>query len=38
MPIEQVQHMLGHTKVDTTLQYAMVEQNNVKLAHRKFLS
>ncbi|MFA7436321.1 MAG: site-specific tyrosine recombinase/integron integrase [Bacilli bacterium] len=38
MPIEQVQHMLGHTKVDTTLQYAMVEQNNVKIAHRKFLS
>ncbi len=38
MPIEQVQHMLGHTKVDTTLQYAMVDQNNVKIAHRKFLS
>lgn len=38
MPIEQVQHMLGHTKVDTTLQYAMVEQNNVKITHRKFLS
>ena len=38
MPIEQVQHLLGPTKVDTTLQYAMVEQNNVKLAHRKFLS
>ncbi len=37
MPIEQVQHMLVHTKVDTTLQYAMVEQNNVKIAHRKFL-
>ena len=30
--------MLGHTKVDTTLQYAMVEQNNVQLAHTKFLS
>ena len=30
MPIEQVQQLLGHQKIDTTLQYAMVSQNNVK--------
>jgi integrase len=38
MPIEQVQHLLGHQSVDTTLQYAMVNQNNVKLSHRKYLA
>jgi site-specific recombinase XerD len=38
MPIEQVQHLLGHTKIDTTLQYAMVEDNNVKIAHKKYIS
>jgi len=37
MPIEQVQHMLGHQSIDTTLQYAMVNQQNVKLAHKKYL-
>ena len=37
MPIEQVQRLLGHCKIDTTLHYAMVNQNNVKTAHRKFL-
>lgn len=37
MPIEQVQCMLGHQSIDTTLQYAMVNQNNVKIAHKKFL-
>ncbi len=37
MPIEQVQHLLGHQSLDTTLQYAMVNQNNVKLSHHKFL-
>lgn len=37
MPIEQVQKLLGHTKIDTTLHYAMVNQTNVKMAHRKFL-
>ena len=37
MPIEQVQHLLGHQSMDTTLQYAMVNQNNVKLSHQKFL-
>lgn len=36
MPIEQVQHLLGHQSLDTTLQYAMVNQNNVKMSHRKF--
>lgn len=38
MPIEQVQVLLGHTKIDTTLQYAMVSQKNVKLAHQKYIS
>lgn len=38
MPIEQVQKLLGHVKIDTTLNYAMVNQNNVKIAHRKFIS
>ena len=37
MPIEQVQHLLGHTKIDTTLQYAIVNQNNVKMSHRRYL-
>ncbi|KEZ24111.1 site-specific tyrosine recombinase/integron integrase [Ureaplasma diversum] len=37
MPIEQVQRLLGHEKVDTTLKYAMVKQNNVKLAHQKYI-
>ena len=38
MPIEQVQKLLGHVRIDTTLQYAMVNQSNVKISHRKFLS
>lgn len=38
MPIEQVQKLLGHVKIDTTLNYAMVNQNNVKIAHRKYIS
>ena len=37
MPIEQVQHLLGHQSLDTTLQYAMVNQNNVKLSHHRFI-
>lgn len=37
MPIEQVQQLLGHQSVDTTLQYAMVNQNNVKLSHRRYI-
>mgnify|MGYP000854328955 CR=1 FL=1 len=37
MPIEQLQQLLGHRKVDTTLQYAMVKQSNVKIAHRKYI-
>lgn len=37
MPIEQLQCLLGHQRIDTTLQYAMVKQNNVKLAHRKYI-
>lgn len=38
MPIEQVQKILGHSQIDTTMQYAMVNQNNVKTAHRKFVA
>ena len=38
MPIEQLQHLLGHQKIDTTLQYAMVKQSNVKIAHKKYIS
>ena len=37
MPIEQVQQLLGHQSVDTTLQYAMVNQSNVKLSHHRFI-
>lgn len=37
MPIEQLQHLLGHQKIDTTLQYAMVKQSNVKIAHKRYI-
>ena len=37
MPIEQVQHLLGHQSIDTTLQYAMVNQANVKISCKKFI-
>ena len=37
MPIEQLQKLLGHSKIDTTVQYAMVKQSNVKIAHRKYI-
>jgi site-specific recombinase XerD len=38
MPIEQVQRLLGHVRIDTTLHYAMVSQQNVKMSHKKYLS
>ena len=38
MPIEQVQRMLGHQQIDTTMHYAMVNQNNVKISHRKYMT
>lgn len=38
MPIEQVQRLLGHQQIDTTMHYAMVNQNNVKISHRKFIA
>ena len=38
MPIEQVQKLLGHQQIDTTMHYAMVNQNNVKTSHRKFIA
>ena len=37
MPIEQVQKLLGHQKIDTTMEYAMVDQQNVKVSHKKFI-
>ena len=38
MPIEQVQKMLGHSQIDTTMQYVIVNQNNVKASHQKFIA
>lgn len=38
MPIEQVQKLLGHSQIDTTMQYAIVNQTNVKTSHRKFIA
>ena len=38
MPIEQVQRLLGHVRIDTTMHYAMVNQSNVKISHRRYLS
>ena len=38
MPIEQVQKILGHSQIDTTMQYAMVSQSNVKASHKRFIS
>lgn len=38
MPVEQVQKLLGHSQIDTTMQYAIVNQNNVKESHRKFIA
>lgn len=38
MPIEQVQKILGHSQIDTTMQYAMVNQTNVKASHQKFIA
>ena len=37
MPIEQLQQLLGHQRIDTTLHYAMVKQSNVKISHKKFI-
>ena len=38
MPIEQVQRILGHSQIDTTMQYAMVNQSNVKSSHQKYMA
>ena len=38
MPVEQVQRLLGHSKIETTMEYAMVDQSNVKISHKKYLS
>ena len=36
--VEQVQKLLGHVKIETTMHYAMVNQNNVKISHRRFIA
>ena len=38
MPIEQVQRLLGHSQIDTTMRYAMVNQNNVKVSHGRYIA
>lgn len=38
MPIEQLQKILGHSQIDTTMQYAIVNQNNVKVSHRRYIA
>ena len=38
MPVEQVQKLLGHVKIETTMHYAMVNQSNVKISHRRFIA
>ncbi len=38
MPIEQVQKILGHSQIDTTMQYAIVNQSNVKASHRRYIA
>ena len=38
MPIEQVQSLLGHSQIDTTMKYAMVSQSNVKQSHRRYIA
>lgn len=38
MPIEQVQKLLGHSQIDTTMQYAIVNQTNVETSHQKFIA
>lgn len=38
MPIEQVQKILGHSQIDTTMQYAIVNQTNVKNSHQKYIA
>lgn len=38
MPIEQVQRLLGHSQIDTTMQHAMVNQKNVKTSHQKYIA
>ena len=38
MPIEQVQKLLGHAQIDTTMQYAIVNQNNVKVSHQRYMA
>ena len=38
MPVEQVQRLLGHSKIDTTMQYALVNQSNVKNSHKRYIA
>ncbi len=38
MPIEQVKTLLGHSQIDTTMEYAIVNQTNVKNSHKKYIA
>lgn len=38
MPVEQVQKLLGHVKIETTMNYALVNQSNVKISHRRYIA
>ena len=38
MPVEQVQKLLGHVKIETTMHYALVNQSNVKISHRRYIA
>lgn len=38
MPIEQVQELLGHVKIETTRIYCTVTKEQVKASHRRYMS
>lgn len=38
MPIEQLQTLLGHSQINTTMEYAIVNQANVKTSHKKYIA
>ena len=38
MPVEQLQTLLGHSQINTTMEYAIVNQLNVKASHKKYIT
>ena len=38
MPVEQLQTLLGHSQINTTMEYAIVNQTNVKTSHKKYIA